>query len=269
VNARSAEAYRGKKISPMTIKKELATLRYVWNWSHRQGKAPSRFPAAGTVLPKSKVKEPFRTYEQVSEIVSRGGLSIQHERELWDGLYLDAKEIAEVLELIRSKAKEDWLFPLAATAAHTGGRRSELLRARVDDFDFKNGVVVLREKKRSRSTETFRTVEMTPFLTRTMREYLNSRHVGGLFAFCTSPNVELTDSVSRKAFRRAVHKTKWSIIRGYHVFRHSLVSSLAAAGIDQRIIDDVTGHQTDEMRRRYRHLAPATQRTALAAVFGT
>jgi len=91
---------------------------------------------------------------------------------MWDGLYLDASHIAEVLEVIRSKAKENWLYPLAATAAHTGARRSELLRARVEDFDFKNGVVVLREKKRSRSAETFRTVEMTPFLKRTIQEYL-------------------------------------------------------------------------------------------------
>jgi integrase len=268
VNARIAESYRGKPISPQTIKKELATLRYVWNWSNRQGLAPSRFPATGTVLPKSKVKEPFRTYNQIHDIVDRGGLSKPHERELWDGLYLDANQIAEVLTLIRSTSNEGWLYPLVATAAHTGARRSELLRARIDDFDFKNGIVILREKKRSRLAETFRTVEMTPFLRSTLQEYLKSRQIGGLYAFCESPNRQLTDSVSRKAFRRAVRKTKWNVIRGYHVFRHSFVSAMASAGIDQRVIDEMTGHQTDEMRRRYRHLAPAIQRAALAAVFG-
>jgi site-specific recombinase XerD len=36
--------------------------------------------------------------------------------------------------------------------------------------------------------------------------------------------------------------------------RHSVASYLAAAGVDQRIIDDILGHQSQEMQRRYRHL---------------
>jgi hypothetical protein len=39
-------------------------------------------------------------------------------------------------------------------------------------------------------------------------------------------------------------------------------------GVDQRIIDDFVGHQTDEQRRRYRHLYPSTQSDALKSVFG-
>ncbi|CAN5627000.1 hypothetical protein BH11PLA2_BH11PLA2_49950 [soil metagenome] len=268
VNLRTAEKYRGKSINPQTIKKELATFRYVWNWSNRQGFVPSRYPATGIVLPKGKVKEPFRTYDQIREILDRGGLTKQQEHELWEGLYLDAKQIAEVLGLVRETARAEWFYPIVAAAAHTGARRSELLRARIDDFDFKNGVVVLREKKRSKLSETFRTVEMTPFLRRTMQDYFRTRSVGGMFAFSEESNLPITDSVSRMIFRRTVRKSKWHVVRGYHVFRHSFVSALATVGTDQRVIDEMTGHQTDEMRRRYRHLAPAVQRAALAAVFG-
>ena len=40
-------------------------------------------------------------------------------------------------------------------------------------------------------------------------------------------------------------------------FRHSFASNLAAASVDQRIIDEWMGHQTEEqMRTRYRHLFP-------------
>ena len=57
-------------------------------------------------------------------------------------------------------------------------------------------------------------------------------------------------------------------IRGWHVFRHSFISNCAAKGIDQRMIDRWSGHQTDEMRKRYTHLFPDSQRQAIQLVFG-
>ena len=42
---------------------------------------------------------------------------------------------------------------------------------------------------------------------------------------------------------------------------------MAMKGVDQRIIDATVGHQTEEMRKRYRHLFPHKQHEALAAVF--
>jgi hypothetical protein len=38
--------------------------------------------------------------------------------------------------------------------------------------------------------------------------------------------------------------------------------------VDQRVIDDLVGHQTDEQRRRYRHLYPDIVRDAVSRVFG-
>ena len=58
------------------------------------------------------------------------------------------------------------------------------------------------------------------------------------------------------------------MLKGYHVLRHSFISCLAAAGVDQRIIDDWTGHGTEEQRRRYRHLVPDIKQQAIAGVFG-
>ena len=57
-----------------------------------------------------------------------------------------------------------------AFAAHTGARRSEMLRSRVTDFDFDANVVTIREKKRDRDkVETYRTVPMTCLLASAMR----------------------------------------------------------------------------------------------------
>ncbi len=54
-------------------------------------------------------------------------------------------------------------------------------------------------------------------------------------------------------FKKTLARSKWSVVKGLHTLRHSVASCLAAAGVDQRIIDDMLGHVTEEMRRRYRH----------------
>ena len=78
----------------------------------------------------------------------------------------------------------------------------------------------------------------------------------------------LTPSEARDHFRRTLDGSRWEKIKGFHVFRHSFASNLAAAGVDQRIIDEWMGHQTEEMRKRYRHLFPDQQREAIESVFG-
>ena len=78
----------------------------------------------------------------------------------------------------------------------------------------------------------------------------------------------LSPQAIQKGFERAVKKSKWKMMRGWHVLRHSFISALASRGVDQRIIDDFVGHQTEEQRRRYRHLYPSTQKDAIDAAFG-
>src|SRR6266566_4003694 len=77
--------------------------------------------------------------------------------------------------------------------------RCEFLRARVEDIDFDAKLVLLREKKRNRDRETFRTVDMTPFLESVMRKYFADDHPGGVYAFCSKPNEMLTDGQTWKA----------------------------------------------------------------------
>jgi integrase len=62
--------------------------------------------------------------------------------------------------------------------------------------------------------------------------------------------------------------SKWGVLHGWHLFRHSFCSNCAAKGIDQRIINAWVGHQTEDMVRRYRHLIPDQQQSAIITVFG-
>ena len=176
--------------------------------------------------------------------------------------------MSEVIAHVEKKTNARWLYPFLATAAYTGARRSELFRARVEDFDFDSKLILLREKKRNRDRETFRTVDMTPRVEVVMRAYFAGDHPGGIYAFSSVAGRLLTDGQTWKAFRTAVKGSKWHVLRGYHAFRHSFASNLAAAGIDQRVIDELMGHTTLDMQKRYRHLFPDQRRAAVLSVFG-
>jgi integrase len=53
---------------------------------------------------------------------------------------------------------------------------------------------------------------------------------------------------------------------GFHTYRHSFASNLAAQGVDQRVIDEFMGHQTEAMRKRYRHLFRKDRRSAIESL---
>ena len=61
---------------------------------------------------------------------------------------------------------------MAATAAFTGARRSELLRMLVADADLAAGVITIREKKRVKGRRSTRTAPITPRLASVLKEWL-------------------------------------------------------------------------------------------------
>ena len=224
---------------------------------------------------------------------------------MYQALYLRKEEIEELLAFVKEHAAQPWLFPLVCTTAHTGARRSELLRIEVTDVNLDADTILIREKKRSKKQRTTRHVSLTPHLKGVLKDWL-AVHPGGRFLFCQagalarskkrngttghqSGAARAKSIAGRKAtvigrepagvaaitkdeahdhFKRTLAGSKWSVLRGFHVLRHSFISCLAAGGVDQRIIDEFVGHQTDEQRKRYRHLIPEVKQKAIASVFG-
>jgi len=222
-------------------------------------------------------KPPFQTRAEIERHIGRSGLSDVEVRQLWDCLFLTRTEIDEILKHVRDCSAQPFLYPMVCLAAHTGARRSELLRLRVDDVDFATETVLLHEKKRARGRRTCRRVPLSLFVQTVLREWL-AAHPGGQYLFCqaavvrSKSGVEAPIAVTRNEahdhFRRAVAGSRWAVLRGWHVLRHSFASNCAAAGVDQRVINEWVGHQTEEMVRRYRHLLPDQQRKAINLVFG-
>lgn len=267
VEDRSREKGRRGKIRSQTVRKELDTMRVIWNWGHSHGLVTGPSPTKGVKIAKANEHMPFKTWDEIQQTVDRGGLTTVAQKELWDCLFLTKPQISEVLEVVKKTARFPFLYPMFVFAAHTGARRSEMMRSRVEDFDFKAGTVLIREKKKDTSVAlTHRQVPMSSLLARVMKDWF-ARYPGGGITLCIKANQSLKQTFTTKHFRRSLRGSKWVKLRGFHVFRHSFASNLAAAGVDQRVIDEFMGHQTEAMRKRYRHLFPEQRKNAIESVF--
>jgi integrase len=288
------------KLSPVTIRKEIATLRAAWNWGESMGLTEGKFPNRGLRYPKADEKPPFMTMDEIWRQIAAGG----DPEALWEALYLQAGELTELLAHVKEKAPHPWIHPLFCFAAHTGARRSEILRALVADVDFTGNTVLIREKKRSRGQRTTRRVPLTPFLKEVLQAWL-AVHPGGPPLFCHAGTVERSKKRSRTTghqneknrpsslkgrlatvkkreepaqaaltrnevhdhFKRVLAGTKWESIRGLHCLRHSFISACASKGVDQRLVQEWAGHMNEATSKRYRHLYPSTQQEAITRVF--
>jgi hypothetical protein len=133
-------------VSPVTIKKELSTLRAAWRWGQPMKLTEGTFPNRGLRYPKADEKPPFMTMAEIKR-----------------QLAVQASELTKLLAHVKGKAPHPWIYPLFCFAAHTGARRSEILRALVADVDFIGNTVLVREKKRTRGQRTTRRVTDNAF----------------------------------------------------------------------------------------------------------
>ena len=252
---------RGRTVGPVTIRKELQTIQQCWDFAKMCAYVTGDNPVSQTRKPRRSQKLPFMAWEEIGRRVDRGGLSEGEIGELWEALFLRESEIGEFLKHVCSTAQAQpsyrFIYPILVLCAYTGARRSEAFRCLIDDV---TGNIMLREKKRSQEqTVTFREVPQHPQLRTILDEWI-ATHPGGQFLFCKNGRQPIDDSTSRKAFKAATKDSKWTVLRGFHVFRHSFASNLARHSVDQY---EMMGHQTDEMRRRYCHLFPEDRKSAV------
>lgn len=254
---------RGGTISPTTLRKEIRSLSSVWNWALRSGRVTGPFPGQKLSYPSSVERPRFQTWDEIERQIAGGG-----SEDLWANLFLRREEIDQLLEHVKQHAFKPYIYPMLAMAAHTGARRSELMRSRVEDIDLKQRIVIFRERKRQRNEHTTRSVPLSTFLAKTMAAWLEQHPGGETFYIEKNGGVHPIDTEDVRAhLHGSLAHSKWEKIRGWHVLRHSFASNCAARGIDQRVIDSWLGHQTEEMRKRYRHHFPDQQQAALALVF--
>jgi len=252
-----------------TIKKELSTLRVVWGWAFKR-KHVAAGPAwkmSDLTLPKAHEKPPFQTWDQITRKIERGGLTADQKSALWESLWLDQAQTVDCLAWAKDHSRHGFVYPMFAFAAYTGARRGEMIRSERDDWDFDGGVVTIRQTKADKSKSfTRRSAPIHPQLADIMQAWFK-KHPGGNWTLCMSDGRAVIPQTASEFLREALDGGKWRVLRGWHTFRHSLASNMASAGVDQRVINEILGHHTEEMERRYRHLLPRKQEHALNALF--
>lgn len=153
-------------------------------------------------------------------------------------------------------------------------RRGEVIRLPWSDVDLEGQLIRARSRKQSRRRrETVRTIDVHPELLTILKSW-KSEHPRGQHVIAGLNNGEpLEANQANRMFWQPLRGTEWCLDSsknwfkiGFHTYRHSFVSNLAAAGVDQRIIDEFVGHCTDDMRRRYRHLFPKCRRSAIESL---
>jgi integrase len=219
VEKRSHDRGLGGSLSPVTIRKEITTLRAVFNWAKHAKLVQGEIPSRGLKFPKGKEKPPYTSFKQVlkrSKVASDDEAS-----ELWESVFLTLEELDELLEYVERVANHPHIYPMFVFCSHTGARRSEIARVRVTDIDFADGFVTLRERKKSRDTKTTRRVPMFGLLRQVMREWVKGRR-GPLFSIGDQP---FTAKAMHRCFEYTLAESKWQDLWGWHVFRHSFISS--------------------------------------------
>lgn len=249
--------------SAATIRKEVVSLRTAWNWGRRHLDLAQEFPGSGLDFAKIEEGLPFMTWEEAEQRIAAG----DDAEKIWDCVYLRPDEASRLLEWVKARPVSPWVYPMFCFAAHTGARRSEIVRVQLSDVDLVSGVVTIREKKRDKTKLTTRRVPLTPFLKEVLADWTSAR-ARGKTLFCKGDGKPITPREAHNYFQRGLRLSTWAMLKGWHVFRHSFISALASKGVDQRIIDDLVGHSTEEQRRRYRHLFPDVKQQALLTVFG-
>lgn len=264
VNKRASDkGRRGRPVVARTIIHELSTLRSIWGWCISEGLLKRPYPGRGLRFPKSHEMPPFQTMAEIEPQLV--GLPESEQRDLWASVYLTKAELEEFIATVSDNRGPCCALAMVATAAHTGMRRAELIRATLPDL--KDGWITIRERKRQKGRRTTRRVPLSELLRGVLEQWLGV-HPGGPHLFCRASGVQLTRDAAHHQWKYATKGTKWEVLPGFHCLRHSFISNLASDGVDQRTIDGFVGHTTEAMRQRYRHILPDVSRRAIQGSFG-
>lgn len=244
---------RRKKVAGATVNKELQTLRQFFDYALRHGHVQSNPTYDVTRFKNAGMPHRFITKTEIDEQIGRGGLSDDEIRKLRRFRYLEPEEVPRLQSL--AETTTPWLYPALVTLVYTGMRRGEVVSLEWRDVDFKSRKIWVRSRKQSRSAEfAGRDIDIHGNLLGILAAH-REKHPKGRFVFSDLDGNPLKAAVLHRAFKALVDGTEFDGI-GLHCLRHTFASSLAAQGVDDRLIDHYMGHQTVEMRRRYQHLFP-------------
>jgi integrase len=156
-------------------------------------------------------------------------------------IYFAKDEVKSILELAKGWSKKDhytdYFYPFLLMLVHTGARRSEILKLRWENVDFKLNSITFRATK----VHDDRTLIMAPPL----RLLLESYPKLGEFVFCNPDGFKLHANMPsrhlvlfREDHKMEGYKRDW----GFHALRHSFAYNYLKRGGSMYQLQAILGH---------------------------
>lgn len=147
--------------------------------------------------------------------------------------------VEEVKELLENAKKFDpkTLYPYLYTLAHTGARRSEILKLLRGDIDFNTGLIHLKQTKNGHE----RFIRMSSQLISVLKEKLESHSYPWLFEGETGNQLHRSDldRLLRKFNAYFPMEKEWSC----HSLRHSFAYNFLKSGGEMYQLQAILGHR--------------------------
>ncbi|MGD0921670.1 MAG: site-specific integrase [Terriglobia bacterium] len=153
------------------------------------------------------------------------------------------------------------LKPIILVAVYTGLRRGEILRLRWADIDLDNGILIVRKSK-TRAGQG-RVMYVNAVLRATLQQW--REEVEGEWVFPSPKNSKEHVGDIKHSFCRAVKIAEIPHIT-FHQLRHTFCSRLSDAGVPLAVIQELAGHASIVMTRRYMHPANELKRKAVELI---
>ncbi len=159
------------------------------------------------------------------------------------------------------------LAAIILVALYAGLRRSEILRLRWADVNFQKNVLIVQKSKTKAGKG--RNVNLNSMLRQKLFALFEQEHGEWVFPspkrFQIAGQPECHISDVKNAFRRAVRLAGIKSIT-FHQLRHTFCSRLADAGASMPVIQELAGHASITMTRRYTHPADERKQQAVEAL---
>lgn len=151
--------------------------------------------------------------------------------------------------------------PTFQLAVHTGARLSELLRARIGDYNPATGKMTIHQRK-LRNAPPQRYVPLTPIGITAYQKLAGKRRKGEPLCVNAEGN-PLTET--RYWFDPCV-EAAGLVNFTWHCNRHTAASRWVMKGVPLAVVAEYLGHQNIAMTMRYAHLQPDNHHQAVAAM---
>ena len=157
----------------------------------------------------------------------------------------------EQRRLLKECAKDRNLRDVVLLALMTGGRRGEVCELEWKDVELRLGYVTFRNTKNGSD----RSVPLCDQALKMLRARLVRRRLGSVDWVFPAERKSGPIDVSHR-FARFCKQAGIEDFR-FHDLRHCVASSLTRAGVRERQIQEILGHKTAQMTKRYSHLRPS------------